>query len=274
MIDTLIFFVLALYSLAKDRARGGGSQLPSPASNAAELEAAAQRAIEAAERAAREAAAAAAAQAAPKPWPVSAPSSLPPFPSGWEYAEPVTPAVRTRAWQLLSELWKRGAGATSVEQTGGAWITYRAEVTKGNKRGVVAYRVKSLASRARATTASRGKPASVTMPPLVIKSPGVPQKASTTAPAPAVRRTEAGKPWLHQGAGMGALEHLAPYVKQVQTRLLSLGHYTGKIDGDFGPKTKAAVLAFQKARGLQQDGVVGDNTWAALDAGGLTAMAS
>jgi peptidoglycan hydrolase-like protein with peptidoglycan-binding domain len=34
------------------------------------------------------------------------------------------------------------------------------------------------------------------------------------------------------------------------------------IDGDFGPHTKAAVLAFQAWGGVAQDGIVGDQTWA------------
>lgn len=38
-----------------------------------------------------------------------------------------------------------------------------------------------------------------------------------------------------------------------------------KDDGDFGPKTKAAVVAFQKKSGLHPDGIVGKNTWALLD---------
>lgn len=35
-------------------------------------------------------------------------------------------------------------------------------------------------------------------------------------------------------------------------------------DMDFGPQTKNAVIAFQRAHGLADDGIVGPNTWAAL----------
>ena len=35
-------------------------------------------------------------------------------------------------------------------------------------------------------------------------------------------------------------------------------------DGDFGPKTEAAVKSWQKAHGLLADGIVGRNTWAAM----------
>lgn len=53
-------------------------------------------------------------------------------------------------------------------------------------------------------------------------------------------------------------------VKRIQERLKELGYYKKKIDGDFGGGTEAAVKAFQKAKGLTVDGVVGPKTWKAL----------
>lgn len=55
-------------------------------------------------------------------------------------------------------------------------------------------------------------------------------------------------------------------VKAVQKQLATLGFDVGKLDGDFGPKTDAAVRAFQQAHGLVVDGDVGPKTQAALDA--------
>ncbi len=48
--------------------------------------------------------------------------------------------------------------------------------------------------------------------------------------------------------------------KQVQTLLKKWGYYKGSVDGINGPKTIAAVKAFQKRYGLTQDGVVGPLT--------------
>jgi hypothetical protein len=53
-------------------------------------------------------------------------------------------------------------------------------------------------------------------------------------------------------------------VSRIQDRLRALSFYRGPIDGDFGGGTESAVRAFQQARGLDVDGMVGSETWRAL----------
>lgn len=59
--------------------------------------------------------------------------------------------------------------------------------------------------------------------------------------------------------------------REYQHMLQALGYYPGNIDEDHGPMTDAGVRAFQGARGLAVDGVVGDGTWEALIRAYLTA---
>lgn len=54
-------------------------------------------------------------------------------------------------------------------------------------------------------------------------------------------------------------------VKQIQSALKQAGFYKGGIDGNIGPKTKRAIKAFQKSKGLDPDGVVGPKTWEELN---------
>ncbi|HZK71866.1 MAG TPA: L,D-transpeptidase family protein [Clostridia bacterium] len=49
--------------------------------------------------------------------------------------------------------------------------------------------------------------------------------------------------------------------------MTKLGYNPGPIDGIFGSKTETAVRTFQIAKGLVMDGIVGNNTWAAIDKG-------
>ena len=67
------------------------------------------------------------------------------------------------------------------------------------------------------------------------------------------------QPTLRQGASGSA-------VKTLQAGLAAQRLDPGPIDGYFGPLTDAAVRAFQGARRLQVDGIVGPQTWAALGA--------
>src|SRR5262249_34828207 len=62
-----------------------------------------------------------------------------------------------------------------------------------------------------------------------------------------------GRPTLRRGAS-------GDLVRQIQVRVGVDG------DGTFGAMTEAAGRAFQRARSLVPDGIVGPNTWKALDA--------
>ena len=52
--------------------------------------------------------------------------------------------------------------------------------------------------------------------------------------------------------------------KDVQYLLKKLGYYKGKLDGDFGKKTIAAIKAFQSDTRLKTDGIAGKRTKAQL----------
>jgi len=50
-------------------------------------------------------------------------------------------------------------------------------------------------------------------------------------------------------------------IEKIQQALKNAGFYKGDIDGKSGLKTRSAVKAFQKSKGLIADGVVGQKTW-------------
>jgi len=58
----------------------------------------------------------------------------------------------------------------------------------------------------------------------------------------------------------GAKEHPVPTLQHL---LRARGHSV-TVDGTFGPRTDAAVRAFQQEKGLVVDGIVGPATWGAL----------
>jgi peptidoglycan hydrolase-like protein with peptidoglycan-binding domain len=76
--------------------------------------------------------------------------------------------------------------------------------------------------------------------------------------------------WMHQRNHQMAEPVLRkgstdPAVRDLQEALKALGHDPGPVDGVFGATTEAAVKAFQQAKGIAVDGIVGRVTWINID---------
>lgn len=74
-----------------------------------------------------------------------------------------------------------------------------------------------------------------------------------------------GKPACSSG-GFPQLKRgsVSNYVCIAQDDLNTLGYRTNGLDGIFGEATRNAVIAYQRAKGLTADGIVGCNTWRSL----------
>ncbi len=58
----------------------------------------------------------------------------------------------------------------------------------------------------------------------------------------------------------GAVDAQQMSKEDIQKALKNAGYYNGAIDGKLGPKTRAAITAFQKDMGLKVDGIPGRQT--------------
>lgn len=88
------------------------------------------------------------------------------------------------------------------------------------------------------------------------------QPAQSTTQATASTLTVTGLPLLRYGdKGEG--------VRSAQLLLIGRGYSCGRCgaDGEIGQDTYNAIIAFQRASGLQQDGIIGTQTWARLIVG-------
>jgi len=72
-------------------------------------------------------------------------------------------------------------------------------------------------------------------------------------------------PSMGETATTGAGQDKLARNKEIQTALKAANFYNGNVDGKIGPKTKRAIVEFQKAKGLKADGKVGPKTLAELE---------
>ncbi|MFG2458867.1 protein kinase [Streptomyces sp. NPDC048523] len=99
---------------------------------------------------------------------------------------------------------------------------------------------------------------------------------TSTAPTPTATVTKTAAPpatpaWIsgctyYSGTELTDYGDKGQRVVQVQCMLTKRGYSVGGsgVDGEFGKDTRSAVKQFQSAKGLEVDGQVGPNTWAAL----------
>lgn len=88
-----------------------------------------------------------------------------------------------------------------------------------------------------------------------IRLPFSDQPAAPDLPPPSQTQ---GRPWLRQG-------NSGSFVRVWQVCVSNATGAGLTIDGDFGPATDQATRTFQQQQGLGIDGVVGPQTWAAMD---------
>ncbi|HAX76177.1 MAG TPA: hypothetical protein DCY88_10155 [Cyanobacteria bacterium UBA11372] len=89
-----------------------------------------------------------------------------------------------------------------------------------------------------------------------------PATRSNTSPRPrATGANRAARPNTSSALRLGSR---GESVRKLQMYLKKRGLFKGEVNGIFGPRTRDAVIAFQRARGMTPDGVVGVRTLAAM----------
>ena len=177
----------------------------------------------------------------------------PPAPAGADRAtgEAIAnhvPVQVARAQDLLNQL---GYSAGPVDGAyGGATRTAIARFQAQNGLPVTGNVTPSLIAALQQAVAAGGPAVAGAGAPVAA---GGPADADAGAPLP--------------GASAGAADeprYDGEWVREVQSRLTSLGYQPGPVDGQFGSRTADAVAAFQRAAGLAADGAPRPSLMAAL----------
>jgi peptidoglycan hydrolase-like protein with peptidoglycan-binding domain len=90
--------------------------------------------------------------------------------------------------------------------------------------------------------------------------PGAPAPSATPPPVLPPTPPTSPAPEPEEEEKVLDLDSYGPAVQEVQQRLTDLGYWLGEIDGHYGQLTRQAVMAFQKAEGLDRDGIAGPVT--------------
>jgi len=96
---------------------------------------------------------------------------------------------------------------------------------------------------------------------------GKPAPAPAPGPTPSPIKPSPPKPApprVPPFPGTLSLHSTGDAVRALQRQLVARGWRKVVVDGEFGPATRAVIVAFQNEKGLEVDGVVGQQTWAAL----------
>jgi hypothetical protein len=96
-------------------------------------------------------------------------------------------------------------------------------------------------------------------------TPSTTPSTATPTTTPSTRGGSTSNFTLPEGTKLRLGEGDPALIRELQQALSRAGYDPGPVDGTFGPRTQAAVVAFQQANGLSADGVVGPETASTLD---------
>lgn len=101
--------------------------------------------------------------------------------------------------------------------------------------------------------------------PLAIPTNSAASPTVSTARTLLAQAASTGEVASFQPLGIGARGEA---VSSLQRRLLATDYYSGPIDGLYGIETQRAIVALQRASGLEDTGTLNEATWKVLEAGG------
>jgi putative chitinase len=182
---------------------------------------------------------------------------------------PTLAAQPALSLKIACEYWKRHNINADCDRDDVQAVTRKVNGGLNGLADRIAFTQKAKAAVARLQAIALSGAASAGAPPAGAATGGATPGAAATAGAAPAGPAPAGaaaagvvsvppRPVLGRGSQGDA-------VVQLQNMLRDL-NFAVAIDGDFGPGTEVAVTRFQSENGLVEDGIVGPQTWGALDA--------